>query len=569
MKTKNLSRSDYASCRQGFLSIVLHAHLPYVRHPEHESFFEENWLFEAMTECYLPLIGMLDRLHSDNVDYRLTLSLSPTLIAMLRDDLLQSRYLKYLHNRLELAEKEIIRTRKQPEYQKLARLYRRFFLNALNIYQERYQGDLLSAFRKHQATGKLELITTAATHGFLPLLNVSETAVRNQIKTGIATFKANLGSAPTGFWLPECGYYPGLEKVLADAGINYFFVDSHGLMDASQRPRNGVYAPLDCGNGVAAFARDPESSKQVWSAKEGYPGDFDYREYHSDIGFELDLDYIASYILDGKIRINTGIKYQRVTGGNLPKQIYNPRQALAKVCKHAQDFVEKRQQQIDRLGAAMGESQPIIVAPYDAELFGHWWFEGIYWLECVLRLASEDSNGVQLISCSDYLKQQPPAQVATPSASTWGDQGYSSYWINESNDWIYPLLHRAEQEMEKLARDIEGLAVTPLQRRALNQAARSILLAQASDWPFILKSGTTIDYANKRITDHLARFNYLHDSIRKNRINERYLAALEIMDNIFPDIDFRDYCPSGAGKNSKSGRHQGDAQHVPDILSHR
>ncbi|MGZ5018504.1 MAG: glycoside hydrolase family 57 protein [Methylobacter sp.] len=550
---KSLPRSDGSPGQQGFLSIILHAHLPYVRHPEHDSFFEENWLFEAMTECYLPLIGVLDRLQADNVDYRLTLSLSPTLITMLRDDLLQTRYLKYLHSRLELAEQEIIRTRKQPEYHKLARLYRRFFLSALNTYQERYQGDLLAAFKKHHAGGKLELITTAATHGFLPLLNVSETAVRNQVHTGIATFKAAMGCIPTGFWLPECGYYPGLETVLADAGIKYFFVDTHGVMDASQQPRNGVYAPIDCGNGVAAFARDPESSQQVWSAQEGYPGDYDYREYYSDIGFERELDYIAPYILDRKTRINTGIKYHRVTGGDMPKAIYQPRQALAKAYQHALDFVDKRRRQIDRLSATI-DRPPIIVAPYDAELFGHWWFEGTYWLECVLRLASEHINSVQLTACGDYLTQQPSPQVATPAASTWGDQGYSAYWINETNDWIYPLLHTAEQQMEKLARDLNGLALSPLQTRALNQAARSILLAQASDWPFILKSGTTIDYANKRITDHLARFNYLHDAIRKNRINERYLTALEIMDNIFPDIDFRDYTPSSIRKNSKPGR---------------
>jgi 1,4-alpha-glucan branching enzyme len=524
----------------GFLSIILHAHLPYVRHPEHASFFEENWLFEAITECYLPLIGVLDRLQAKEVNYRLTLSLSPTLISMLCDELLQTRYLKYLRSRLELAEKEIIRTRKQPEYHKLARLYRRFFLNSLRLYQDCYQGDLLAAFKKHQATGKLELITTAATHGFLPLLNVSETAVRNQIKTGVETFKSYFGNAPTGFWLPECGYYPGLETVLAEAGIKYFFVDSHGVLDSSPHPVNGVYAPIVCGNGVAAFARDPDSSRQVWSAQEGYPGDYDYREYYSDIGFELAADYIAPYILDQKTRINTGIKYHRVTGDNLPKDIYNPRQARAKAREHAQDYISQRQLQLDRLNIGM-DRLPVIVAPYDAELFGHWWFEGPYWLECVLSLASQHTNGIQLASCGDYLKQQVTHQVATPSASTWGDQGYSSYWINETNDWIYPLLHKAEQDMEKLVGDVQRLTLTSLQTRALNQAARSILLAQASDWPFIMKSGTTIDYANKRITDYLARFNYLHDSIRKNRINERYLTALEIMDNIFPDIDFQNY----------------------------
>lgn len=537
--------------KRGFLSLILHAHLPYVRHPEHDSFFEENWLFEAITECYIPLIGVLDRLQNDKVPYRLTLSLSPPLICMLRDELLQTRYLKYLHQSLELAEKEIIRTRLQPEFQKLARLYRRFYKKTLAIYQNQYDCDLLSAFKKHHTAGTLELITCAATHGLLPLLNISDIAVRNQINIGIETFKTNLGFSPSGFWLPECAYYPGVETLLANAGINYFFVDSHGITNASQRPRNGVYAPLDCGNGVMAFARDPESSRQVWSSQEGYPGDHDYREYYKDIGFDLDLDYIAPYILDSDIRINTGIKYYRITGTDLPKESYNPKKAQAKARQHAQDFINKRQQQIMALNTRM-DRPPIIIAPYDAELFGHWWFEGPQWLECVLRLASNPSNPVQTISCSDYLAQQSNHQIAIPSASTWGDQGYFSYWINETNNWIYPFLHKAEAEMEQLVLDFDGLTITSLQKRALNQAARSILLAQASDWPFIMKSGTTTDYANKRITDHLARFNYLHDAIRKNNINNRYLTALETMDNIFPTINFWDYLPSKKNNDSPS-----------------
>ncbi len=530
--------------KNGFLSIILHAHLPYVRHPEHDSFFEENWLFEAITECYVPLIRVLDRLHEDKVNYRLTLSLSPPLLTMLRDELLIERYLRRLKQQVELAEKEIVRTRNLPEYRKLARLYRRFFLNTRDIFQSRYGCDLLSAFKKHHAAGNLELITTAATHGFLPALSVSETAVRNQIDIGIGVFKSHFGFAPTGFWLPECAYYTGLEILLAEARVRYFFVDTHAVLNASSQARNGVYAPLDCGNGVLAFGRDPDSSRQVWSAKEGYPGDADYREYYSDIGFDLDLDYIAPYILDGKTRVNTGIKYHRITGGDMPKEIYRPEPALTKAKQHAQDFIEKQQQHIKRLSTGM-DRPPIIVAPYDAELFGHWWFEGPAWLEQVLRLANDNAYDVQTVSCGDYLKLNLSHQAATPSASTWGDEGYSSFWINEENDWIYPYLHQAEEEMEKLASDLHGLAVNSLQKRALNQAARSILLAQASDWPFIMKSGTTRDYARKRITSHLARFNYLHDSIRKNAINERYLLALEMMDNIFPGVDFRDFNPAG------------------------
>jgi len=537
---------------KGFLSIILHAHLPYVRHPEYDSFFEENWLFEAITECYIPLINVLDRLNNDQINYRLTLSLSPTLISMLRDDLLQSRYQHHLNKQIELAEKEIIRTRHNPQLHKLARHYRRFFLKTKKTYAH-YDSDLLSAFKKHYKTGHLELITTAATHGFLPLLNINETTVRNQINTGIETFKSNFGFSPSGFWLPECGFYPGLETLLANSGIKYFFTDTHGVMDASEIPKNGTYAPLDCGNGVMAFARDRESSHQVWSAEEGYPGNVNYREYYSDIGFELDQEYIAPYILDGTTRINTGIKYHRITGKELEKDYYDLKQARLKIDQDANDFITKQQQQIDQLSSTMDRA-PIIVAPYDAELFGHWWFEGPSWLESVLRLASQKNNNFKTISCSDYLKQQSMHQVAIPAASTWGDDGYSSYWINEENDWIYPFIHRAAEEMEQLATDFEGMTVSDLQKRALNQAARSLLLAQASDWPFIMKSGTTTEYAKKRITDHLARFNYLNESIRKNSIDEHYLFALETMDNIFPDIDYRSYTikPSDAPPSIKS-----------------
>ncbi len=525
--------------KKGFLSLVLHAHLPYVRHPEHERFFEENWLFEAITECYIPLINILDDLHRDNVDFRITLSVSPTLMTMLNDDLLQKRYQRHLDKQIELSEKEIDRTRHNQDLNRLARLYRRFFINIQKTYFH-YQGDLLSAFKQHYLNGQLELITTAATHGFLPLLNLNQSTIHNQIKMGLETFNSYFGFNPEGMWLPECGFYPGLEQYLAENGVKYFFTDTHGLMHASEHPENGVYAPVDCGNGVMAFARDPDSSEQVWSAESGYPGNADYREYHSDIGFDLEMDYVAPYILDTGDRINTGIKYHSITAEGQEKRIYQPDKANWTVTRDAVDFVSRTQKHIAGLAETMDRSA-IIVAPYDAELFGHWWFEGPAWLESVIRLADDSTVNFEIVSCADYLTKQTSHQISMPASSTWGGDGYSSYWISEENEWIYPFLHKAADQMEQLANDFKKVQVTDMQVRVLNQAARSLLLAQASDWPFIMKSGTTTEYARKRITDHLARFNYLHSSIRTNKIDQRYLLALELMDNIFPNIDYRDF----------------------------
>ncbi|MGR9051967.1 MAG: glycoside hydrolase family 57 protein [Gammaproteobacteria bacterium] len=533
----------------GYLALVLHAHLPYVRHPELDGCFEENWLFEALTECYVPLIDLFDRLAEDRVDFRLTLSVSPTLMAMLNDELLRGRYLSHLDAMIQLAETEIARHRERPDYAKLARCYRRLFIKLRSIYFDRYGCDLLAGFNQHRLAGRLELMTTAATHGFLPLLNVSETAVCNQIGIGVEVFRRQFGEAPTGFWLPECGYYPGLEKLLKEAGLHHFFVDSHAVTDTDPPPERGVYAPVDCGNGVLAFGRDPEAARQVWCAETGYPGAADYREFYSDLGFESDLASIAPYLPAPETRINTGIKYHSVTGGTGPKAVYEPKKALSKAYEHAGDFVERRLQRFREYASDRAKFPlPMSVAPFDAELFGHWWFEGPIWLERVIRLCADETSEIRLIAGSDYASLGSPVAVVQPCASSWGKDGYSGYWINESNDWIYPLIHRAEAEMEKLASDLQGLTVDPLQQRALNQAARSLLLAQASDWPFMLKSGTTAEYARKNLTDHLARFNYLIDCIRKNRIDERYLTALEIMDAVFPDIDFRRYAAPGKNR---------------------
>jgi 1,4-alpha-glucan branching enzyme len=339
--------------------------------------------------------------------------------------------------------------------------------------------------------------------------------------------------------LPECGYYPGLEDALAAQGFRYFVVDTHALMNASERPWHGIAAPLACPNGVVAFARDPESSRQVWSAQEGYPGDPWYREFHRDLGFERPTEDLQDFLLPDGTPTHTGLKYFRVTHQGEYKQPYEPVRARQRVAVHAEDFLHKRQIAARQLSSRM-EKPPLLLAPYDAELFGHWWHEGPQWLESLIQKLDRQDE-IQLLSPFDYLQRHPKLQCAQPSASSWGELGYNAYWLNEHNDWIYPHLHRSARRMQALAKQHATEPPGSLRYRALQQAARSLLLAQASDWPFILKTGTSTAYAEQRVRDLLARFNYLDQSISHQQIDPQHLQALEQMDACFPQLDFRSF----------------------------
>lgn len=536
---------------RGYLSLVLHGHLPYVRHPEHEEFFEERWLFEAITECYVPLIKACDDLLADGVPFRFALSLSPTLCTMLQDDLLQRRYLRHLEKLIELSHKEVARTAAEPKLNKLARFYRDWFVDTARIYDARYGRDLVKAFRRFQEAGVLELFTTSATHGYLPLLKTHPRAVEAQVKIGAESYRRCFGRSARGIWVPECAFYPGLETVLADSGFAYFFVDAHGILHANVRPHFGLFAPLACDNGVAAFGRDPESSRQVWSSHEGYPGDYDYRDFYRDLGFDAEFDYIKPYILDGKTRILTGIKYHRVTGRGENKELYDPDIARNKAALHAAHFLECRRRQV-ALQAEQMNRPPMVVSPYDAELFGHWWFEGPWFIEYLIRKTTFDQQDIELVTPGDYLDRHPVLQKSTPSASSWGWQGYNECWLSGCNEWIYPELHRAAGVMTELATQFQGEPVGSLRERLLNQASRSLLLAQSSDWPFIMKCGTAVDYANRRVRDQLARFHFLCDAVVKNDVEPRKLAALEHLDKIFPFIDFRLYAEYKQQSNQRA-----------------
>ncbi|MCL2341914.1 MAG: DUF1957 domain-containing protein [Firmicutes bacterium] len=524
---------------QGYVCFILHAHLPFIHHPESEDYLEEEWLFEAISETYIPLLLNFKKLEEEKVDFRITMSLTPPLLNMLDNKLLQKRYIKYLRKHIELAKKEVLRTAYDERINTLSKYYLDRYSNDLHVFKEVYGSNLINAFKHFQDIGVLEIITCGATHGYFPILYVNENTVKAQIAVGVETYKKYFGKQPRGIWLPECGYIPEADKYLKEFGIEYIITESHGILYADPTPIYGTFAPIVSPDGIIAFGRDIESSRQVWSSISGYPGDFNYREFYRDIGYDADYDYIKPYIAKNGARVNTGIKYHRITSKGNDKDIYNLQWAADSVEMQSGHFFDSRVNQIKELSAMM-EVPPVVVCPYDAELYGHWWYEGPYWIYVLFKKIYYDKCNFKLITPSEYIDKYSGMQISAPCISSWGANGYSEVWLNELNDYVHRHLHTAGDRMVELAHLFPD-EKNKLKKSALNQCARELLLAQSSDWLFIITHGTMVDYAKKRIKDHIGRFTKLYEQIKNDKIDEEFLKDVVKKDCIFNDINYMIY----------------------------
>lgn len=519
----------------GSLAVVLHAHLPWVHHPEHPIFLEEDWLYEAILETYIPLVGMLDGLERDGIETHLTMSLTPPLCEMLACAGLRERFETRLDALIELAIDEVDRLASSP-YADAARGALGHLQMCHTLWHERCGRDLISAFRQHQRRGALVIVTCGATHGLLPFISTAE-GRRAQVAVARDNYVKHFGQPPRGIWLGECAWQTGVDKALKDVGIDITFVETHGVTWAEPRPRYGHYRPILSPHGVFAFGRDPECSRQVWSADEGYPGDGLYREFYRDLGWDLPMTALAPLIGDGPRR-NIGLKIHRITGKVTlaGKEPYIPDMASERARQHARHFVQQRISQLQAIATTI-DTEPLLVAPYDAELFGHWWFEGPQFLDAVFREAHRRRDEIRLTTPVDWLERHPVAQISEPCPSSWGDGGYWDVWLNGQNTWIYSHLQRAEERFVELATHMN--APSPLEERALKQAARELLLAQSSDWAFIITMATTVPYAVKRTRTHIQRLDLLCRDIETGAIDIARLDDFEGLSPIFAEIDWR------------------------------
>lgn len=519
---------------KGFLHMVLHAHLPFVKHPEFDRYLEENWFFEALSDTYIPLVGMLERLQKDGISSGLTISISPTLCAMLRDDVLLDRYENHLTRMIELGDKELQHLPVGSAERGLAQKVQNQYVHTLSVTQARRE-NLLDSLVTLEKQGVVTLITTAATHAYLPAFQGFPQAVSAQIASGINSFKYYMKKRSSGFWLPECGFYQGLEKILARDHVDYTYVSSHGQLFARSSLPYGLYAPMVCPEtGVYFFGRDLSACQDIWDSQYGYPADGAYRDFHSDIGFYRDIEYLRGYIHEPGVRAFTGYKYHAITSIYQDnKRVYNPELAAKRIQEHVDNFLYKRTFKAEQLANKI-DVPPCFTITLDAELFGHWWHEGVQWLETLIR-ATHNHESLSLITAQEYMQLELPKQYGVPTFSSWGDRGYAETWIDGSNDEIYRYLHRAIDAVTDTVNRYPG--VRGIQKRAVQQAIKELFLAMSSDWAFLMKSGTFSEYASSRIVDHLKNCDRILSALSQWNADAVWILELERKHNILPGLD--------------------------------
>ena len=561
---------------KGSFTFVLHTHLPYViahgRWPH-----GMDWLNEASAESYIPLLNILNELVEEGYSPKLTIGISPVLTEQLADESFKDEFSSYLHQKIEAAEQNIDEFQRysRKNLLNLAYMWKGHYQKIKSDFENRYKKDLVGAFKKLQDDGYIEIITSAATHGYLPLLSLDE-SVQAQIKLGVEINKKYYDKKPKGIWLPECAYRPrykwsppvdsgskkegylrkGIEEFLSENGIDYFIIDNAllrggkaigvyvdrfealkqlwGRFEKEYQPREEEFDKtprevylVSSGEGkkpVAIFTRDPDTGLQVWSGEWGYPGDGNYLDFH-------------------KKHFPGGLRYWKVTSAKsdlADKMEYFPPDAQARIQENSSHFkglikglLLKYNKETSKKG--------IVCAPYDCELFGHWWFEGPQFLKLVLKSIEEDPE-VELTTCSQFLNEAKPTKVISIPEGSWGEGGYHYIWLNQWTEWTWRHIYEDEKRMQKLASEF-GETKDDNLLKILKQAARELLLLQASDWQFLISTWSARDYAELRISEHHNNFNRLCDMAERYGRGQwvdpgewTFLGDCEAKDKLFEDI---------------------------------
>lgn len=552
--------------------LILHTHLPYVLH--HGTWpHGSDWLCEAVAECYLPLLNVFYELAGEGISPNVTLDISPVLCEQLEHKDFARVFDEYCTAKIRLAaedERYFRRHGADPHQIYLARYWQEWYAKRRLEFNDIYGGSIIKTLRRLQDNGLIEIITCAATHGYLPLLG-DDRSLGLQLKTAVENYEKHFGRRPRGTWIPECAYRPsypwrtylpveyygslhqrmGVEEALYDAGLEFFVVDQPSVTGSKtigflEYSNNGSLTmkpffgqtektPLRLYNVQSeqnanlktsiAFARHQKIAMQVWSGDSGYPGDPVYLDFH-------------------KKHYSSALRYWRVTDNKadmMYKLLYAPDWIEERVNLHAFHFIKSIENTLTSYRAVTGKLG-MVCTPFDAELFGHWWFEGPRFVKAVLR-GLHSSPYVNAVTTSQHLLAARPAEVIAMPESTWGRGNHHDVWMSDDTKWTWQAIYTDELRFRKLMEQFPPKSMKSVVRRILTQALRELLLTQSSDWQFLISTFSAKDYAEQRLVSHHSDFNLLCDmAIRhasKNTLKKDDALALEEIEqrnSIFPEL---------------------------------
>jgi 1,4-alpha-glucan branching enzyme len=543
VKAKSAARQPLTA-GSNVITIVLNAHVPFTRQHGPRFYFDELPLFATISETILPMLEMFERLEADGVPFRLGLAVSPLLCHLLADEQSAARYLDYADRQIAFGAEELKRAKGDKAMFALVRYYRKMFAARRKRFAERE--PVTRQLLRWQRSGHIELLAAPATNCFLPFYTEHPEVIRAQIETAILMYRKLFGGMPAGFWLPELGCHPKIADAVRRYGFAYTVIDTHTAFLSAPPPERGSFYPVRTARGLALLIKDHYAHRDIMDRNEGLPADSRFRDYFRDASDDLPLQRVRSFLGEDGSRLPTGYKYYAIGERGIPKRAYDPKQAEKAAADQAAAFLSRRVAALEEAADLMGRAASggaVSVCAWNADFLGRFWHEGFMFLERVFRLGAADCR-LTFMTPKQYLASQSavkPAlkvQTISPEYSSAGVNGYAEAWLDASNDRFYRHIFRAAERMAELAERLTG--ESGIKERALNQAAREMLLALSSDWPRLIAAGSSSAlpkwraYAAERLEAYLKNFTTIYEALGSKYISTRFLIDIERRDNIFP-----------------------------------
>jgi len=526
------------------LVLILVAEQGYIHNSNSKVDFaaQNDILFSAIADTYVPLLNMISRLEGENVPVKLGVVLSAPLCTLLDDAQVQNQYIEWVDRRIALGKAELERCNKNQALLAQAQTCLMKAQKDKIDFVEVYGQKLLEKFKYFASKDMIELIPTAATYAFLPQYADLPEVINAQIETGLYAHRHFFGDSGEGFWLPYMGWAKGFEKLLRPYGINYTILENHGFLFAENPPETGIFAPVRCSNSLALFARDHDALESG-AEPESFCRNSVYRMQQRDIGFDLEQEALAPFAGKSKVRVQTGYKYyangtvdpeDAVAEDEYP--IYDGTAAGEQAARDARAFCEAKCGKLDRAAELMSGQDVEVVCTIPAELLGQTWFEGISWLEQVVRTVSA-REGVELALCRDLLDNQFSLPRIEPYPSAASGTGYGEDLLDSSNGWMIRYTRKACERMIDLTERFPS--DKGLKARLLNLGAKELLLAQSGDWQKMIHEDRLPDYVKDMFQKNILSFTTVFDSLGSNTVSTEWLTEIEKEHPIFPWMNYR------------------------------